>query len=137
MATIISRSADETYELGRAVARSLRAGDVLALDGDLGAGKTQFVKGIAAGLASNDDVISPTFTLVREYYSGRLPLYHLDFYRLENAGAALQIGLDEYLESDGVTAIEWAGKFGELIPQHARWIFFRHLPDGHREIEIK
>jgi tRNA threonylcarbamoyladenosine biosynthesis protein TsaE len=137
MATIISRSADETFKLGRDVAESLRNGDVLAFDGELGAGKTHFVKGLAAGLGSSEEVVSPTFTLVREYYGGRLPLYHFDFYRVEDGGAALGIGFDEYLEEGGVAAIEWAGKFAELIPQHARWIYFRHLADGTREIQMQ
>src|SRR5690349_16704452 len=98
MATIISRSADETVALGRAQATLLRRGDVLALCGDLGAGKTHFVKGLAAALGTDAAVTSPTFTLIHEYPGGRLPLYHFDFYRLDDEDEALKIGLDEYLD---------------------------------------
>src|SRR5476649_710526 len=107
---MISHSVEETLAFGGSVADSLRRGDVLALCGDLGAGKTHFVKGLAAGLGAGDVVTSPTFTLIHEYIGGRLPLYHFDFYRLESDTEALKIGLDEYLDGDGVSAIEWAEK---------------------------
>ena len=132
---IISRSPQETFERAREFAESLRQGDVLALCGDLGAGKTQFVKGLARGLGDETEVTSPTFTLIHEYSGGRLPLFHIDFYRLETAEETLRIGLDEYLDGNGVTSIEWADKFPELIPDHARWIHFRNLEDDTREIE--
>ena len=121
MATIISHSPAETFAHGRTLADSLRAGDVIALDGDLGAGKTHFVKGIAAGLGCDCDVTSPTFTLVHEYAGGRLPLFHFDFYRLESEDETLRIGLDDYLGADGVLVIEWAGKFPALLPAGTRW----------------
>lgn len=137
MASIISHSSGETFEFGRAVAASLRRGDVLALCGDLGAGKTHFVKGLAAGLGAPDVVTSPTFTLIHEYPGGLLPLYHVDFYRLDEPGEALKIGIDEYLNGDGVTAIEWADKFAELIPAGARWIRFHLLENDARRIDTK
>ena len=125
MATIISHSPAETFAHGRALAATFRAGDVLALDGDLGAGKTHFVKGIAAGLGCEGDVTSPTFTLVHEYTGGRLPLFHFDFYRLDSEDETLRIGLDDYLGAGGVLVIEWAGKFPALLPRGTRWFRLR------------
>ena len=135
MATTISHSPGETFDFGRRIAATLRGGEVLALDGDLGTGKTQFVKGVAAGLGHDCDVTSPTFTLIHEYTGGRLPLYHFDFYRLENEGDALRVGLDDYLGERGVVAIEWAGKFPALLPKDTRWLRFRAADGDTREIE--
>ncbi len=135
MATTISASADETIALGCAIAATLRRGDVLALCGDLGAGKTHFVKGVAAGLGASASVTSPTFTLIHEYPGGRLPLYHFDFYRLGDEDDALKIGLDEYLDGDGACVIEWADKFPALLPPHTRWLRFTHRENGARVIE--
>jgi tRNA threonylcarbamoyladenosine biosynthesis protein TsaE len=135
MASTISASADETIAIGRTVAATLRRGDVLALCGDLGAGKTHFVKGLAAGLGTHTGVTSPTFTLIHEYLGGRLPLYHFDFYRLEDEDEALKIGLDEYLDGDGVCVLEWADKFPALLPPHTRWFRFTHRDEGARAIE--
>jgi len=136
MATTISHSAEETAAFGRSLAVSLRKGDVLALCGDLGAGKTHFVKGVADGLGAGDVVTSPTFTLIHEYVGGRLPLFHFDFYRLEDEDEALKIGLEEYLEGDGVCAIEWAEKFPALLPAETRWFRFSHSGDDRRIEEI-
>ena len=135
MASTISASTDETIALGRTVAATLRRGDVLALCGDLGAGKTHFVKGVAAGLGASASVTSPTFTLIHEYLGGRQPLIHFDFYRLEDEDEALKIGLDEYLDGDGACVIEWADKFPALLPPHTRWLRFTHREDGAREIK--
>ena len=135
MATTISQSAEETIALGQAIAATLRRGDVLALCGELGAGKTQFVKGLTSGLGADAAVTSPTFTLIHEYSSGRLPVYHFDFYRLGDEDEALKIGLDEYLDGDGVCLIEWADKFPALLPPHTRWLHFSHREDGARIIE--
>jgi tRNA threonylcarbamoyladenosine biosynthesis protein TsaE len=135
MATIISHSPSETFDFGSTIAGSLRSGNVLALCGDLGAGKTQFVKGVAAGLGCDADVItSPTFTLVHEYAGGRLPLFHFDFYRLESEEETLRLGFDDYLASDGVLAIEWAEKFPGLLPAETRWFDFRIRDGDVREI---
>ena len=102
---------EKTIELGERVGRLLKAGDVLVLDGDLGAGKTTFTKGLAKGLDIPDLIKSPTFTIIREYHDGRLPLYHMDAYRLENGGAE-DLGLEEYFDSDGrVVQIEEDGYF--------------------------
>ena len=135
MATITSHSPGETLDLGRRIGARLRGGEVLALEGDLGAGKTQFVKGIAAGLGCRGGVTSPTFTLIHEYAGGSLPLYHFDFYRLESEDEVLRIGLDDYLGSGGVVVIEWAGKFAALLPKETRWFRFRAGEGETREIE--
>jgi tRNA threonylcarbamoyladenosine biosynthesis protein TsaE len=124
MGTIISRSAAETFQAGRDAAATVRAGDVLALVGDLGAGKTEWVKGLAAGLGLEGVVTSPTFTLIHEYGGGRLPVYHVDCYRLESGAELRGIGLDDYLDGPGVLVIEWADKFPGLIPAGARWVRF-------------
>jgi tRNA threonylcarbamoyladenosine biosynthesis protein TsaE len=120
----ISNSPEETAAFGHKRAPAIHAGDVIALAGDLGAGKTQFVKGLVAGLGSEAAVTSPTFTLLHEYTGGRLPVYHFDFYRLEDRAAALRLGLDDYFFGDGVSVIEWADRFRDLIPPRANWIFF-------------
>lgn len=136
MASTISHSPEETFAYGRELAGSLRSGDVIALAGDLGAGKTQLVKGIASGLGVETEVTSPTFTLIHEYPAGRLSLFHIDLYRLDSVEEVLKIGLDEYLDSRGVTVIEWADKFEEVIPSGARWIRLRALEGDLREIEV-
>lgn len=98
------------------LAEQLQPGAVLLLDGDLGAGKTSFTKGLARGLGIQEVIKSPTFTIVREYESGRLPLYHMDIYRLENGGAA-DLGLEEYFEGDGVSVVEWPQFLGVAMPE--------------------
>jgi tRNA threonylcarbamoyladenosine biosynthesis protein TsaE len=133
----ISRSAEETAALGESVARTLGTGAVLALTGDLGAGKTHFVKGVARGLGFAGEVTSPTFTLIHEYHGGRHPLFHADLYRIESADEAIRAGLDEYLAAAAVIAIEWAEKFPALIPDGARWFDFHLLEDGTRQITEK
>ena len=114
MATYISHSPAETEALGEGWGRAARSGLVLALSGDLGAGKTQFVKGLARGLGVTGRVHSPTFTLVNEYAGGRLRLFHLDLYRLETPGQIVAAGLEEFLQPDGVTVVEWAEKLSGL-----------------------
>jgi tRNA threonylcarbamoyladenosine biosynthesis protein TsaE len=94
------------------------------LRGDLGSGKTQFVKGFVAGIESPAEVTSPTFVLVHEYPAGRIPVYHFDFYRVENRDALLRIGFDDYVFGDGVSLIEWADRFRDLIPDQAKWLSF-------------
>jgi tRNA threonylcarbamoyladenosine biosynthesis protein TsaE len=108
MATFISHSPAETESLGESWGRAAQHGWVVGLTGDLGAGKTQLVKGIARGLGIVARVHSPTFTLVNEYAGGRLRLFHLDLYRLETRGQILSAGLEEFLQPDGVAVVEWA-----------------------------
>ena len=106
--TLISHSPAETESLGAEWGRAARQGQVLALNGDLGAGKTQWVRGLARGLGIPARVHSPTFTLVNEYGGGRLQLFHLDLYRLETPAQILSAGVEDYLTPEGVTVIEWA-----------------------------
>jgi tRNA threonylcarbamoyladenosine biosynthesis protein TsaE len=131
---IISCSAKETLRAGCEFGARLKSGDVVALCGDLGAGKTCFVKGVALALGAEDAVTSPTFTLVHEYRAGRLPLFHVDLYRLECERETVGIGLDEYLNGEGVAVVEWADKFRHLMPAGTRWIHFRALDENTREI---
>jgi tRNA threonylcarbamoyladenosine biosynthesis protein TsaE len=115
MATFISHSPAETEALGEAWGRAAESGLVIGLSGDLGAGKTQLVKGLARGLGITASVHSPTFTLVNEYSGRRLRLFHLDLYRLETREQITAAGLEEYLQPAGVTVIEWAERwFGEV-----------------------
>ena len=116
MTDTTTRSEEETAAIGRALAPRLSAGDVVLLFGDLGAGKTAFVRGLAEGLGiAADEVSSPTFTLVQEYRGGRLPLFHVDLYRLNDPREIDDLGLDE-LTADGVLAIEWAEKLPRPTP---------------------
>jgi tRNA threonylcarbamoyladenosine biosynthesis protein TsaE len=131
---IDTRSEEETINTGRTLATRLSAGDVVLLYGDLGAGKTAFVRGLALGLAMDgDDVSSPTFTLIHEYSGGRLPLFHADLYRLTPAEAA-DMGLHEIGE-DGVLAIEWADRL-EAPPTQAVRVHFEILDVSGRRIAI-
>ena len=134
MATTILRTPKETIALGHALARTLGNGDVVALCGELGAGKTHFVKGLVAGLGAECEVTSPTFTLIHEYHGGRLPLFHADFYRIEEEQDLLKVGLDDYLAENGIVVVEWADKFPNALPAKTRWIEFHFLPDGSREV---
>jgi tRNA threonylcarbamoyladenosine biosynthesis protein TsaE len=133
VATFISNSPAETKAIGRQLANDVDAGSVLALKGELGSGKTLFTQGLVAGLESDAAVTSPTFTIVHEYKGGRLPVYHFDFSRLENRESAVRLGLEDYFFSDGVSVIEWADRFPELIPEQARWISF-HIESEHQRI---
>jgi tRNA threonylcarbamoyladenosine biosynthesis protein TsaE len=128
-------SVDATMAWGRSLADTLSAGDVVALVGNLGAGKTHAAKGIVAGLGSALEVSSPTFTLVHEYPGSRLTAFHFDFYRLTSAPEVINIGWDDYLDANGVVIVEWADKFPELLPASSRWFRFKILPDGARCVE--
>ncbi len=125
MKQVLTRSPDETRALAADLAARLQAGDVLALHGELGAGKTCFIQGIAQALQVDQPVSSPTYTLVNEY-RGRLPLYHIDLYRLRTADDALNMGLDEYLEGAGVTAIEWAERAETALPERTIHVRLEH-----------
>ena len=114
MATFISHSPAETQSLGESWGCTAERGLVIAVSGNLGAGKTELVKGIARGLGATTRVHSPTFTLVNEYDGGRWRLFHLDLYRLETPGQIIAAGLEEFLQPDGVTVIEWAEKIHDL-----------------------
>ena len=137
MATFISNSSDETEEFARLFANDIKPGDVFALKGDLGAGKTQFVKGLVAGLGTDAAVASPTFTIIHEYAGGRLPIYHFDLLRLVDRPSVERLGLDEYFFGEGVCVVEWADHFPDLIPEHARWIEFEIKSENVREIAFR
>jgi len=134
----VSRSAAETLALGKALAGKLKPGDIVALAGGLGAGKTVFVQGLAAGLGTDPGVpvTSPSYTLVHEY-PGPVPLYHLDFYRLNQKESVLGLGLEEYFEGGGVTAVEWAEKFPELFPGEAIWVKIERGAEEERIIRVR
>jgi tRNA threonylcarbamoyladenosine biosynthesis protein TsaE len=137
VATFISNSPAETEAIGRQLAEHIEVGSILALKGDLGSGKTLFVKGLVAALGSSADVTSPTFTIVHEYRGGRVSVYHFDFFRVENQQSAERLGLDDYFFGDGVSVIEWADRFPEIIPDQARWIFFETKSQEVRTITTK
>ncbi|MGB9475929.1 MAG: tRNA (adenosine(37)-N6)-threonylcarbamoyltransferase complex ATPase subunit type 1 TsaE [Candidatus Udaeobacter sp.] len=137
MATFISNTPAETEAVGWRLAEDVRVGSVLALQGELGSGKTQFTKGLVAGMGSNAAVSSPTFTIVHEYRDGRLPVYHFDFFRVENRKSLARLGLDDYLFGDGVSVIEWADRFPEFIPEQARWILFEIKSENQRTITFR
>ena len=136
MATFISNSPAETEAIGRQLADNVDTGSVLALKGELGSGKTLFTQGLVAGLGSTAAVTSPTFTIVHEYQGGRLPVYHFDFFRLENRAAAARLGLDDYFFDEGLSVIEWADRFPDLVPEQARWISFKIKSERRRAIAL-
>ena len=129
-----AESAEAMENLGREASALVKAGSVIALVGGLGAGKTHWTKGFVAGVGSTAEVTSPTFGLVHEYSGGRLPVFHLDFYRLESAAELIALGWDEYLEQDGVVVAEWGDKFPELLPLDTIWLHITTGPDGSRII---
>ncbi len=130
----VIKSESDTERFGLAIADGLRAGDVLALVGDLGTGKTTLTGYIARGLGITEMITSPTFTVVKEYYSGRLPLYHFDVYRIEDADDAFERGIEEYFYRGGVCVVEWAEKIEELLPGNTKVIFMEHGKAGEERI---
>ncbi len=126
---------EETQAFGRQLAAGLEPGDVIALIGKLGSGKTCIIQGICQGLDVADDVTSPTFTLINEY-RGRLPVYHFDLYRLDVSESVLDIGFDEYIDGNGVCLIEWADKFPEILPEDRTEIRLGVLDAVRRKLKI-
>ena len=133
--TIITNSEGETIQEGEKLGRTLTPGAVVALYGTLGAGKTTFTRGLAAGLGTSMSISSPTFTIVNEY-PGKIPLYHFDMYRLDNENELFDIGWYEYLESGGVCAVEWSEKAPDAFPPDAVIVRLENLGDNKRRIEI-
>ncbi|WP_314920800.1 tRNA (adenosine(37)-N6)-threonylcarbamoyltransferase complex ATPase subunit type 1 TsaE [Slackia exigua] len=131
-----SASVEETQRLAALLAPALEEGDVLLLTGDLGAGKTHFAQGLAAALGIREVPTSPTFTLMSSYEGGRLPLYHFDLYRLDDAGELDDIDYFATIEGDGVSVVEWADKFCEACPEDYLLLDFSVRSDGVREIVI-
>lgn len=137
MATFISHSPAETESLGEEWGRAAQRGLVIALSGDLGAGKTQFVRGLARGLGFAGRIHSPTFTLVNVYEGGRLPVFHLDLYRLETLEQIHGAGLDEYLQPDGVAVIEWAERMGNVLRAAYSVLNTQHAIRNIRHVNIE
>jgi tRNA threonylcarbamoyladenosine biosynthesis protein TsaE len=133
--TFISTSKAETRKLGSLIAPFFQAGDVVLLKGDLGAGKTSLVGGVAEALKVEDDVISPTFNIMKCYFHGTLPLYHIDAYRLENQN--IELGLDEFIEGNGVCMIEWPQYIQPLLPDQALSITLENVGGDNRKITIE
>ncbi|UCC89931.1 MAG: tRNA (adenosine(37)-N6)-threonylcarbamoyltransferase complex ATPase subunit type 1 TsaE [Anaerolineales bacterium] len=130
-----SHSEAQTRRLGMRLGELLEGGEVIALQGELGSGKTRWAQGVGQGLQVGQAVTSPTFTLVNEY-SGRLTLYHIDLYRINHAAEALAFGLEDYLYDDGVCLIEWAERVTRIIPADRLWITFYHLDETKRRITM-
>ena len=124
----ISHSVAETEAIGREVGASLSPGTVLAYRGDLGMGKTAFTRGLAQGLGCRGRVTSPTFTIVNEY-EGRIPLFHFDMYRLEDADALFDIGWEDYLDREGVCAVEWSERVTEALPPDTLFVTIARHPE--------
>lgn len=137
--TIISKSPEETMLAGKAFAARLRSGDVVALCGDLGAGKTQFTKGLVSAFGGDpSEVSSPTFTLINEYRDGSLPVFHFDLYRLEDNRELPQMGWLDYLEeAEGVLVVEWADKFREALPKGTIFVRFEICDGNERLLRIE
>ena len=132
----LTNSPAETEAVGAALGRVLRPGTILAYRGDLGAGKTAFTRGLARGLGCGDMVTSPTYTIVNEYTSGRMPLFHFDMYRLRSADDLFDIGWDDYLERGGVCAVEWSENVEEAM-EDAIYITIEKLGEDARRITIE
>ncbi|RKD22600.1 tRNA (N6-adenosine(37)-N6)-threonylcarbamoyltransferase complex ATPase TsaE [Ammoniphilus oxalaticus] len=130
---VTTRSAEETKQWARRLAERVQARDVITLEGDLGAGKTTFTQGFAKGLGVSGVVNSPTFTIVKEY-AGRMPLYHMDVYRIEDEFE--ELGFEEYFYGEGVTVVEWASRIQAALPEQRLEIELKRLTGDEREIII-
>ena len=131
-----SQNEEDTARLASMLAQWLESGTVIALDGDLGAGKTRFSQALAQWIGVAEVVSSPTFTLIKEYQGAIWPFYHMDMYRLRLEEAE-ELGLDEYLYGDGITVIEWASRIGELLPAHRLDIYIEHSGGSERLFRIE
>ncbi len=137
---IETRSAEETYRLGVEIGKNAKKGDVLTLVGDLGVGKTVFTQGLAQGLAIEEQISSPTFTIVQVYDEGRLPFYHFDVYRIGDISEMDEIGYEDYVYGEGVSLIEWANLIEEILPENRTSILIeKDLKQGfdYRKITIE
>ena len=131
----ITKNTAETRALGEKIAARLQPGDVLLLEGDLGAGKSELTRGIARGLGVTETVTSPSFTILNVYESGRCPLYHFDWYRLESAEELYELGMDEYLGGDGIAVVEWSEMCPDAVPENAVRIRLEAVGENERKIE--
>jgi tRNA threonylcarbamoyladenosine biosynthesis protein TsaE len=132
----ITHSPEETERLGKALAALLQSGDIIAYRGDLGAGKTAFTRGLAKGLGCREQVTSPTYTIVNEYLSGRLPLFHFDMYRLASSDDLWSIGWEDYLDRGGVCAVEWSENVDDAM-ENALWVTLESLGGDDRRITLE
>jgi tRNA threonylcarbamoyladenosine biosynthesis protein TsaE len=132
----VSRSPEDTKKLGAILGRIAKEGDIFFLVGDLGAGKTCLAQGIALGLGVKENVMSPTFVLVREH-KGRIPLYHIDLYRLDKIEEIVNLGLEHYLDDYGLSVIEWAEKGSEVLPRENLFIGLNYVSNNERTLMIK
>lgn len=136
-ASFKSNRVEDTIEFGRQLGKKLKAGDVVALRGPLGSGKTHLVKGIAEALNIEKSVVhSPTYSLIHEY-EGRIPLYHFDCYRMKSVNEALQIGAEDYIFSDGICVIEWPEIIETILPEEVLWVNLKATGKNKRVIEVK
>lgn len=131
----ISKSKEETQKFGAFIANLFSRGDVILLKGDLGAGKTTLTGGVAKALNIDEDVISPTFNIMKCYFKGKIPLYHIDAYRLE--GQNIELGLEEYIEGDGICFIEWPQYIEPLLPDETLSISLTNQGDNNRMIALE
>ena len=132
----ITHSPEETEKIGEALAKSLQPGTILAYRGDLGAGKTAFTRGLARGLGCKETVTSPTYTIVNEYLGGRLPLFHFDMYRLASSDDLWDIGWEDYLDREGVCAVEWSENVQDAM-ENAVTVTIEKLGETTRQITIE
>jgi len=132
-------SASETVAFGKVLFKKFKKGDVIALTGELGAGKTTLIQGIAggAGVSKKYYVNSPTFTIQNIYEGGKLPIYHFDWYRLSSEGEAFDIGVEEYFNGEGISLVEWAEKFPDILPKRTIWIRLEVAYENGRIITVK
>jgi tRNA threonylcarbamoyladenosine biosynthesis protein TsaE len=132
-----TRNTSGTIQIGKSIGSLLLPGDVVALVGELGTGKTQFIKGLAVGVGIGKPtyISSPSFTLINEY-KGKIPFYHIDLFRLRAEKEAEDLGLEEYFQSGGITAIEWADRIPSLLPREMLWIQISYTGENTRSIEI-
>lgn len=127
---VLLADSDATLALGRELGQAAQAGDVIALVGDLGAGKTTLTQGIVDGLDYQQEVTSPTFSLVQQYLGGRLEVFHFDFYRVEGEHELLDLGWDDYLDRQGLVIVEWPTLHPTLLPKNTRWLKLSHREEG-------
>ena len=132
MAVFISHSAEQTMKFAEEYAKTLKAGDVVLLDGGMGAGKTVFAKGVARGLGITDEILSPTYAYMNDYYG---KLYHYDCYRLKSGAQAEGLGLTDYFYGDGVCLIEWSENIADVLPEKTRTVSIKKIDENTREID--